>query len=297
MSRRLLRLYPAGFRRAFGDEIAEAYREATEGAGRLTRLREAGDIVAHALRLRMRVGSAHRGGRLFAAATPFALAATGAYAASLLTSSLDYVYVTGHPDSVGPLGYAVNGCSLLIFIGTVLALSGRFAAGSRCAFAGAAGTAACLLAAVLPGALDMPLVHAAYLVPPLAIAAIPLVCPPDLRPPCRVMSRAGLVALMIWALLSVAFLALLDVDGFGTARLWRFAVPLAAALVLLGRTALSGVRTVGQFALAAAPLLVTGYFAGAVGEDTALPCLGMLACTALAVRLWRRKRSGTAGRA
>ncbi|MCX4960577.1 hypothetical protein [Streptomyces virginiae] len=71
MSRRLLRLYPAGFRRAFGDE-------ATEGGGPVTRLREAADIVAHALRLRLGVGSAHRGGRLFAATAPFASAATGA---------------------------------------------------------------------------------------------------------------------------------------------------------------------------------------------------------------------------
>lgn len=132
----LLRLYPAGFRRAFGDEIAEAYREATEGAGPLTRLREAGDIVAHALRLRLGVGSAQRGGRLFAAAAPFALAATGAYAAFLLASTLNLAYVTGLPDLEAPLGYAMNGFSALTFIGAVLALGGRFAVGARTAFAG-----------------------------------------------------------------------------------------------------------------------------------------------------------------
>ncbi|MEV6955569.1 hypothetical protein [Streptomyces sp. NPDC051183] len=296
MSLRLLRLYPEDFRRAFGDEMSEAYREATEDAGPLTRLREAGDIVAHALRLRLRVGSAHRGGRLFAAAAPFALAATGAYSASLLASSLNYLYVTGQPDSVGPLGYAMNGFHLLTFIGTVIALGGRFAAGTRCAFAGSSGTAACLLVAVLPGALHMPLMHAAYLIPPLAVAAVPLLCPPDLRPYGRIRSGAGRLALMVWALLSVVILALPGAEGSAAVPLWRFTLPLAAALVLLGREALSGVRTAGQFTLAVVPLLVTGYFAGSFGRDTALPFLGMLAFTALAVRMWRRRRSGSLSR-
>ncbi|WP_374772050.1 hypothetical protein OG756_01890 [Streptomyces sp. NBC_01310] len=297
MNPRLLRLYPAGFRRAFGDEMAEAYREATENAGPVTRLREAGDIVAHALRLRLGVGSAHRGGHLFAAAAPFALAATGAHAAFRLTSTINLAYVSGQPDFADPLGYAINGCFLLTVIGAVVALSGRFAVGARCAFAGAAGTAACLLAAVLPGALDMPLEHAAHLAPPLLVAALPLVCPPDLRPPGRIRSSAGLVALLLWAPLSVVILALLDAGGLGMIVLWRFTVAVAAALVLAGRPALSGVRTAGQFALAAAPFLVIGYFAGVVGEDTALPRLALLACTALAVRLRRRRSSDTAGHA
>ncbi|MFD9013952.1 hypothetical protein ACFV0A_33585, partial [Streptomyces sp. NPDC059552] len=70
MNPRLLRLYPAAFRSAFGDEMVEAHRLATENAGPVTRLREAGDIVAHALRLRLGIASAQRGGRLFAAAAP-----------------------------------------------------------------------------------------------------------------------------------------------------------------------------------------------------------------------------------
>ncbi|MFG2989568.1 hypothetical protein ACGFZK_09830 [Streptomyces sp. NPDC048257] len=297
MNLRLLRLYPAGFRRAFGDEIAEAYREATEGAGPFTRLREAGDIVAHALRLRLGVGSAHRGGRLFAAAAPFALAATGAHAAFLLASTLNRAYVTGRPDFETPLGYAMNGFHLLTLVGAVVALSGRFAVGARCAFAGAAGTAVCLVVSVLPGALEMPLEHVAYLAPPLAIAALPLLCPPDLRPPCRIRTTTGLVALLVWAPLSVVLLALLDAGGFGMITLWRFGVTVAAALVLAGRQALFGVRTFGRFTLAAAPFLVLGHFAGVVGEDTALPCLVLLAATGLAVRLWQRRRPDTAGHA
>ncbi|MYQ79269.1 permease [Streptomyces sp. SID4923] len=62
MSTPLLRLYPAGYRRAFGADIAEAYREATEGAGRTARFREAGDLVAHALRMRLRLGAPCRSG-------------------------------------------------------------------------------------------------------------------------------------------------------------------------------------------------------------------------------------------
>ncbi|MFD7784077.1 hypothetical protein ACFV4Q_13420 [Streptomyces nojiriensis] len=295
MSLPLLRLYPAGFRRAFGDEIAEAYREATEGAGPLTRLREAGDIVAHALRLRLGVGSAQRGGRLFAAAAPFALAATGGYAAFLLASTLNLAYVTGLPDLEAPLGYAMNGFSALTLIGAVLALGGRFAVGARTAFAGVLGSTACFVIAVLPGMLDMPLAHLAYLTPPLAIAALPLLCPPDLRPPGRIRTTTGLVALLLWAPLFVVLLGLLDAGGFGMIVLWRFAVTVTAALVLAGRPALSGIRTPGRFALAAAPFLVLGHFAGVVGEDTALPCLVLLAATGLAVRRWRRRHSDTAG--
>ncbi|WP_030772448.1 MULTISPECIES: hypothetical protein [unclassified Streptomyces] len=295
MSLRLLRLYPTGFRRAFGDEVAEAYREATEGAGPITRLREAADIVAHALRLRLGVGSAQRGGRLFAATAPFAAAATGAHAAFLLASTINRAYVTGRPDFETPLGYAMNGFSVLTLLGAVLALSGRFAVGARTAFAGVAGNTVCCVVAVLPGALDMPLEHLAYLTPPLVIAALPLLCPPDLHPPRRIRTTTGLVALMLWAPLSVVLLGLLDAAGVGMILLWRFAVTVIAALALAGRPALSGIRTSGRFALAAAPFLVLGHFAGVVGEDTALPCLALLAATGLALRLWRRRHSDPAG--
>ncbi|MFG2486051.1 hypothetical protein ACGFSI_25275 [Streptomyces virginiae] len=297
MSLRLLRLYPADFRRAFGDEVAEAYREATEGAGPITRLREAADIVAHALRLRLGVGSAHRGGRLFAATAPFALAATGAYAAFLLASTLNLAYVTGRPDVETPLGYAMNGFSVLTLVGAVSALDGRFAVGARTAFAGVTGSTVCFVIAALPGASDMPSEHLAYLTPPLVIAALPLLCPPDLHPPRRIRTTTGLVALLLWAPLSVVLLGLLDAGGLGMMPLWRFAVTVAAALALAGGPALSGIRTSGRFALAAAPFLVLGHFAGVVGEDTALPCLVLLAATGLAVRLWRRRHSDPAGHA
>ncbi|MFF4444181.1 hypothetical protein [Streptomyces sp. NPDC001502] len=105
------------------------------------------------------------------------------------------------------------------------------------------------------------------------------------------------MALLLWAPLSVVLLALLDAGGIGMIVLWRFAVTVVAALALTGRPALSGIRTSGQLALAAAPFLVLGHFAGVVGEDTALPCLVLLASTGLAVRLWRRGHADTAGHA
>lgn len=107
----LLRLYPPGFRRAFGSEMVGVYREATEGAGPSARLREAADIVAHALRLRLGIGSAAPGGRLSAGAAPFALAVTAAYAAFNLIGTLGDRYVirtVGDPADAAPLVTLMN---------------------------------------------------------------------------------------------------------------------------------------------------------------------------------------------
>ncbi|MGW6685420.1 hypothetical protein [Streptomyces sp. NPDC054961] len=49
----LVKLYPAAYRREFGEEVADAYREATAGAGRTARMREAVDVVGHAPRMRL----------------------------------------------------------------------------------------------------------------------------------------------------------------------------------------------------------------------------------------------------
>lgn len=289
MSTPLLRLYPAGFRRAFGDDIAEAYREATEGASRTARLREAGDLVAHALRLRLRLGSAHRAGRLFAAAAPFALAATAAYAAFELISMTGDRLASGNPDFLVPLSYVMIACDLLALTGAVLALGGRFAAGARCAFAGALALAVALVVVPLSaGALPPPL-SVPYLLAPVAVAALPLACPPDLRPPGRFRSASRMAALLLWTPLAVSALALADVDSHLSAVLWRLGVPLAAALLLAGRPALAGLRTSGQYALAGAPFVATGYAAGVLDRDTLVPALAVLAAGAVALRLWRTR--------
>ncbi|MEC4572639.1 hypothetical protein [Streptomyces virginiae] len=105
------------------------------------------------------------------------------------------------------------------------------------------------------------------------------------------------MALLVWAPLSVVVLALLDAGGLAMFPLWRFAVPVAAVLAPAGRPALSGVRTAGRFAPAVAPFLVLGHFCGVVGEANAVPCLVLLGAMGPAVGLWRRRDSGTAGRA
>ncbi|MFJ8386591.1 hypothetical protein ACIQ9Q_19080 [Streptomyces sp. NPDC094438] len=291
MSTRLLRLYPAGFRHAFGDEMAEAYREATEGAGPVARFREACDIVAHALRLRLGLGSAHRGGRLFAAAAPFAPAATASYAAFNVVSTIADWYASGSRDFLVPLSYATSGCYLLAAIGAAIALGGRFVAGVWCALAGLVGAAVCFLTVVLPADRSVPWEFTAYLLAPVLAAAIPLACPPDLRPHRRIRSRAGAIALMVWVPLGVVVAALTEPSGVGLILYWRYGVPVAAALMLAGRPALSGIRTGGQLALSAVPFVCTGFSAGVLDRDTVPLALAVVGAAALAVHLRRRTDS------
>lgn len=289
----LLRLYPARFRREFGDEVAEAYEEATRGAGPVTRSREAADIVAHALRMRLGVGSAQPGGEFLASVAPFALAATASYAAFNLVSTISDWRFSGDPDFLVPLSYATSGCYLVALLGAVVALSGRFA-GVRWALAGMAGAAGCFLAVMLPDALSMPLAFAGLLLPPVVVCAVPLLCPPDLRPPHRIRGTAGVVALAMWAPLSVVLFALLDASGLVPVHHARYLVPVLAALALAGRPALSGIRTAGRFALAALPFGVTAFLAGVLTQDAVLPALVTLAGAALAVRLLCGTDWGTA---
>ncbi|MFG3280810.1 hypothetical protein [Streptomyces sp. NPDC048111] len=294
MNSALLRLYPAGFRRAFGDELADAFREATEGASAAARFRETCDVVAHALRLRLGLGSARRGGRLFAAVAPFALVATAAYAAFNLVSVLGDWYVSQNGDFLVPMSYALMGCHLLALVGAVTALGGRFVIGRWCALLGMVGAAACLLLPVLPSASAMPLQLTAYLLAPLLVAAAPLACPPDLRPAPRIRSAAGVAALVMWVPLVVAGTALVQPAGFGGLLLWRYGVPLLAALVLAGRGAFSGVRTAGQLALSGAGFVLTGFCAGLLDWDSVPSALTVVAGSALAMRLLRGTKSGTA---
>ncbi|WP_328900017.1 hypothetical protein OHR86_08580 [Streptomyces sp. NBC_00441] len=289
MSTPLLRLYPAGYRRAFGADIAEAYREATEGAGRTARFREAGDIVAHALRIRMCLGSAQPAGRLFAAAAPFALAA---YAAFGLVSMLGDWRLSGNPDFLVPLSFVMTGCDLVTLAGAVLALGGRFAAGARCAFAGTLAQEFALLVVPLTAGVLPPPAVAPYLLAPVAVAALPLACPPDLRPPGRALGAAARVALLLWTGLAVTALVLADPGSHLAYVLWRLGIPMAATLLLSGRPALARLRTPGRFALAGAPFVAMGYSAGVVDRDTVVPALAVVAAAGVALRLWRL-RGGT----
>ncbi|MCX5340686.1 hypothetical protein NRF20_14215 [Streptomyces sp. R-74717] len=290
----LLRLYPAGFRRAFGSEIAEAYQEATEGAGPRARLREAADVALHALRLRLGIGSAYPGGRLFASAAPFGLAATAAYAAFNLIGNAGDWYVmrtAGTDGSAGPLLTLMNGCYLLTLIGAVVALAGRHLPGVLCAVAGTVGSSASFLYPIWRTPPDLRWELVGFLLAPILIAALPLACPPDLRPARRVRSGAGVFAVAVWAVLLVAAMVVIDPLGIGPVLPWRLGVPLAAALVLAGRQAFAGIRSTTGLAFAATLFLVTLYFSGWVSTEEILTAVGAVA---VALRMRRGNGSDTA---
>ncbi|MEU3368888.1 hypothetical protein ABZ734_00100 [Streptomyces sp. NPDC006660] len=287
----LLRLYPAGFRRAFGDEIAESYREATAGAGPRDRLREAADVVAHALRLRLGIGSAHAGGGLMAAAAPFALAATAAYAAFNLNGSAGDWYVmrgVGAVADAAPLLTLMNAGYLLTLLGAVVALAGRYVPGVLAATAGAVVGSVSFLHPVWPSPDEVSGQFVGFLLAPVVVAALPLACPPDLRPARRARGAAGVVALAVWAVLLVAALVVIDPLGIGLRVPWRFGVPIVAALVLAGRPAFAAIRTTGQLAAAATPFIAILYLSGWVRTDELLTLIGALAVTAVVLRLRRR---------
>ncbi|MET8752211.1 hypothetical protein ABZW32_19220 [Streptomyces sp. NPDC004667] len=69
----LIALFPRKYRQAHGEEMASLYALSTERAGSAARFREALDLVAHALRTRLGVTSAHRVGPVIAFALPFLL--------------------------------------------------------------------------------------------------------------------------------------------------------------------------------------------------------------------------------
>ncbi|NED10357.1 hypothetical protein G3I33_02390, partial [Streptomyces sp. SID9124] len=110
----------------------------------------------------------------------------------------------------------------------------------------------------------------------------------------RALGAAARTALLLWTGLAMAALALTDAESHLAAVLWRLGVPMAAALLLAGRPALSRLRTPGRFALAGAPFVAMGYSAGVVDRDTVVPALAVLAAAGVALRLWRlRGRSST----
>ncbi|MFE7122171.1 hypothetical protein ACFU99_42755 [Streptomyces sp. NPDC057654] len=296
MSPALLRLYPAGFRHAFGDEIAESYREATEGAGRWARLREAAGIATHAVRLRLGLGSAHPGGRLSAAIAPFALAATAAYAAFNLIESVGNWYVMRAAGTGGPVVSLVNllnVCYVLALFGAVAALAGHYLPGALCAAAGAVGSSVSFLIPLRHMGIDLRWELVGFLLAPILIAALPLACPPDQRPARRASGAAGTLALLVWAALLVGAVAVIDPLGIGLFIPWQFGVPTFAALFLVGRRVIAGIRTTPQLICAAAPFVVTIYFSGWAQGQGILVLLGALAVTATALRLRRGRGSGT----
>ncbi|MGW7316018.1 hypothetical protein [Streptomyces sp. NPDC054865] len=278
----LVRLYPAGYRREFGEEIAHAYREAIEGAGRTARLREAGDVVGHALRMRLGLGSAGRAGRFLAAVAPFAVLAVGVHALSS-TRLVIAAFTMGGPVGQVDLTALWGAGAVAVLVGALLALTGRWGLGAWTALAGTAATFAAQ--AFRPG---MGLEFAAVTNGPvLLLALLPALCPPDLRPTLRLRTATTVAgALAATAVLTVAsarWQLPYPLDGL------RAAVPVAAGLLLAGRPAFARLRTAPAVLVAGLPLVALVSLTGAPGALVLPGALGLLPAAA-AVSVHRRRR-------
>ncbi|MFI6144564.1 hypothetical protein [Streptomyces sp. NPDC051109] len=282
----LLRLYPAAYRREFGDEIADAYREATDGAGRAARTREALDVAGHALRMRLGLGSAGRAGRFLAALAPFAVVAVGANAMSWATLTVSSFPLAYRIDGTGPVALSGAAC-LVTLVGAVLALTGRWAVGT---WASSAGTAAVFASQALR--LGLGLEFAVLLTGPLLLLAlVALLCPPDLRPALRVRTAAGVIAVSSGALLLTAAPTVWPLPYPLT---WlQTAVPVAGGLLLAGRRAFARLRTAPAVFLAGLPLIAPATSTGAVHALYLPIAVGLLLAASAAVAIHRRRAGST----
>ncbi|MER5811302.1 hypothetical protein ABT143_24445 [Streptomyces sp. NPDC002033] len=280
----LVRLYPAAFRREFGDEIAYTYREATRGAGRRVRILEAGGVVGHALRLRLGLGSAGRPGKLVAAVAPFALVSVAA--ASMSWARMGWWVVTGGGFAIGDPFSQLLAAQLVTVLGAFLALAGRWAAGT---WTMAAGVVAAMVAdGFRPGGDPVGSVLL-FNGPLLALALAALICPPDLRPAPRTRTRTGTVAVLVWAAVVAGAVVALPPSALPPGL--KFAGPLALGVVLAGRQAFARLRTAPAVLLAGLPLVFLGVIPGGVAPSLLTGALGLLLVAAVAVSV-RRRRAG-----
>lgn len=281
----LLKLYPAAYRREFGDEIADAYQRATEDAGRAVRLREANDVIGHALRMRLGVGSASRAGRFLSALAPFAVIVAGVNA---MHGSRLMIQPFGadYPADAAVRLIVVLAASLATVLGAVLALTGRWALGAWTVLAGTA--AAFAAQAMRPG---FGLEFAAVLSgPPLLLALVAVVCPPDLRPVSRLRTTAGRYAVLAGAAALTAATLMLSLP-YPLNALY-VAAPAAGGLVLAGRQAFARLRTAPAVLFAGLPFIILGTLAGGVGALFLPAALGALLAACATVTI--RRRGGAA---
>ncbi|MFI1256075.1 hypothetical protein ACH4U6_20180 [Streptomyces netropsis] len=201
MTTPVMRLYPAEYRARHGHEIAEVYRQAVDGAGRLARSREAADLAAHALRMRLHVSSDRRAGRLFAAAAPFVVAVLAAHAGLELFNLAAFLLDTrGDGPYLGAADLVFAGVWTAVLAAAVAALAGRWPAGRWCL---AVVLAVCALLAATIGRGGVLGAPGALVVLSVLSAAILVGCPPDMAPDWRVRRIAFGAAIAIWAPLSV----------------------------------------------------------------------------------------------
>ncbi|MFJ3187558.1 hypothetical protein [Streptomyces halstedii] len=258
MSDPLVRLYPAAYRAAHGQEIIDVHREMTADMPRPARLRADADLVAHALRVRLGLDSASPAGRFFALAAPFALAACAVGSGLRLTRW--YTGLALSPASVRVQLHATDGAwilymllSLLVCVGAVVALTGRWGPGAGLAGCGLLGTAAVQWAAGArvyeEGALTP--------VAALLTVAVVLACPPDRRGDRRLSAAAGAMAAVGWFPVVVvnagAYTGALGVTtDYGA---WPLLVLAFTGAVLALRARSSGLREMGAMAVSAPPLV------------------------------------------
>lgn len=282
----LLKLYPAAYRREFGDEIADAYHQATAGAGRPTRMREAVDVVGHALRMRLGLGSAGRAGRLIAAVAPFGVVAVGVNA-MLWARLTGPAFEVGH--LLGEVGLVVVAAvaGFATVLGAVLAVTGRWAVGVWTVLAGTAATFAAQALRIGFG----PEFAVFMGGPPLLMALVAVLCPPDLRPARRPSTAVGVAAVLAGATLLIVASAVWPLEN--PIGLLYTAVPVAGGLVLAGRQAFARLRTASAVLLAGFPFVVVSASTGMSGVLLLPLLLGLLMALSVAVRI-RRRRGGSA---
>ncbi|MBB1252178.1 hypothetical protein [Streptomyces alkaliterrae] len=294
----LLRLYPATYRRTYGPEIADVYRESTRGASAPTRLREAAGIVGHAVRLRLGLGSAGSLGALLKIAAPYAMVAAAVATALRFGWWLSGIWVGWEAHGAGAfpftsleLGVAdglLAATHLLVMVGAVTAFSGRWAAGARLTVAGL--LASTLAMVLFQGVHNDPVVLSTAAA--LLAAGVIWACPPDAPPAPAATRTAGVVALVAWLPPAAVHSGLLAVTtDYGA---WPLLVLAVTGCVLAVRAGSNGVRELTAMALACAPLAALSHWmwAGQPGPVLAgLALLPLAVLPAAAVRVLRRPRA------
>ncbi|MFH8597839.1 hypothetical protein [Streptomyces rimosus] len=211
---RLLRLYPASYRREHGPQIAAIHADVIRDAGRLARLREAADMIRHALRVHLCLTSADGPGRFLAATAPYLLAVVCAPALfDVLVTSTSWtdewtaqLWADGG-QTADRVEWVVNECvTLACALAVLLGAAGRWAPARLLAVFGA--VAAPVTTWVFEADyliyhhyLDRPLAATSDILYPVVIALFLLCCPADL-PPVRGRDRAVIAAVAVASFLT-----------------------------------------------------------------------------------------------
>ncbi|MFF7456453.1 hypothetical protein [Kitasatospora sp. NPDC008115] len=278
MIERVLRVYPAAYRQAHGDEIAATYREMTAGEPWGSRLREGAGLAAYGLRMRLGSAAAKPAARVLGLAYPFVLAASAAACGLHLlrwyagfAASPAPAWAQLRADVSGAWG-ALLAASLLVFTGAAAALAGRWRTGLPCTVAGLLSFSA---AAVASGpAFGDPVVTPAATA---LAAAVLLACPPDRRLERGAAGPAGAagaaIALVVVprAVLDAHVLPWVSTD-YGC---WPLLGLGAVGVVLTWRHGLRGGRALAAAALACPPLLADACLT-ARGDATAVAGLAVV---------------------